>query len=1367
TFNSTRSSDANEVNFFYEITENPLLQTIPFWVISFLIGELLKFVPLCSSILAVRVLVWYVISQAVKHFIFRSCSFWIRFPQGGKTVLVTGASAGIGAATAEDLCARARDVRKAQKKLDDIAWTIHHGPRGYVLKIDLSSKKMIEDFVDEFKKREKRLDCLILNAAYWGPKRTTVDGFEETVGVNHLGHMYLVYLLMDLLKKSTPSRIIVLGSDIHRLCKGVQFDDFMSDNGYKQYKSYAHSKLCNMLFARELAHRLKGTGVTVHIVHPGTPVPSELMRHNWLSMVVFHTFIIRPLQHLFCRTVYQGSQTTVYCACSDECGEDTGNYYENMRKDTPSAAAMDDEAAKKLWKLSCQLLKINENWVLGLNTPWYGGDVKSTVGGGQKVRLLRDALTEFKHDGNAIILFVDGYDVIINANAEIILERFYKSGANVLFSAEGFCWPDDSLAVEYPVVKSGKRYLNSGAFIGYAPDIYKIITERSLRDDDDDQLYYTHIFLDPALREKHKIKLDSTSAIFQNLHGAVDDVDLDFSPSGHRMRQVRLANLAYGTEPVIIHGNGKSKMHLNYLGNYIGNWWNPTDGCVACNDDLLELNSDNENDFPFVVLACFINSGTPFLDKYFESILRLDYPKSRIGIVIFNRVEPHAVKVEHFVNLMDGEYHFVQADSAISLTERNARDRAVDICLESGCDYLFVVDAEARIDFPGTLKTLIEKNKSLIAPMMIRGEELWSNFWGALNDDGFYARSDDYISIAKRERLGLWNIPHFSTAYLIRKDRLSLLLSAYSYNGKNDPDMSFTQFCREKGFFMYVDNTEKYGHIMVSDNYNPLNRFADFYNIFQNRREWEERYLDEKYWDTLNNDYEFELPCPDVYHFPLFSKQFCKEMIAVMENYGRWSSGSNLDSRLAGGYENVPTRDIHMNQVDFERHWLNILDEYIRPVQEKTFIGYYSKPPHAIMNFVVRYKPDEQPALRPHHDASTYTVDIALNKAGEDFEQMSRVGRDGNYPFEARRTFRQIRRLIELAKEMESDGLERIDFLGNLLMQRQSVEEVDLDGSPLASLPEFQTTLMAEIDMEVTSVFANLMEMVIHCQSVCAELEKDLNTANWHSENQVEKSARLATPFWPAVDQLQMWASEIVVMYSADLHRRKSDLDVLFVDTLTPLTKVTQLKQNWKQPAWFEQKCNHIMACVHYLINAMIEDLDGPQEQLAHSDVITVKQEKLDTPDQQNFKCRFCGLVYNYLSTLKAHERVHDVEEPYVCAKCGLSFRFYSELQTHSEEHKGTYTYKCGCGRSFAKYTDLLYHKHDSDDEDEPTEETVLAEKKPAYQGKHYPDPRNAYYCQFCCRGYKTSHELKYHLYSHRGERAFTVGSSRYLMNRM
>ncbi|VDO98821.1 unnamed protein product [Soboliphyme baturini] len=149
----------------------------------------------------------------------------------------------------------------------------------------------------------------------------------------------------------------------------------------------------------------------------------------------------------------------------------------------------------------------------------------------------------------------------------------------------------------------------------------------------------------------------------------------------------------------------------------------------------------------------------------------------------------------------------------------------------------------------------------------------------------------------------------------------------------------------------------------------------------------------------------------------------------------------------------------------------------------------------------------------------------------------------------------------------------------------------------------------------------------------------------------------------------------------------------------------------------------------------------------------------------QVYKCRFCGLVYNYLTTLRAHERVHDVEEPYVCAKCGISYRFYSELEIHSKEHTGQYTYKCECGRSFAKYSDLLYHEHPGEDEEEHVDAVVLSHKEPPT--KYYPDARRFYYCQFCCKGFASSRELKYHLYSHRGERAFTVGSSRYLMNRI
>lgn len=106
----------------------------------------------------------------------------------------------------------------------------------------------------------------------------------------------------------------------------------------------------------------------------------------------------------------------------------------------------------------------------------------------------------------------------------------------------------------------------------------------------------------------------------------------------------------------------------------------------------------------------------------------------------------------------------------------------------------------------------------------------------------------------------------------------------------------------------------------------------------------------------------------------------------MMESFGQWSSGSNNDDRLTGGYEAVPTRDIHMNQVGFEPHWLNFLQKYVRPFQEKVFLGYYHDPPKSLMNFVVRYRPDEQPSLRPHHDSSTYTINLALNQVGKDYE---------------------------------------------------------------------------------------------------------------------------------------------------------------------------------------------------------------------------------------------------------------------------------------------------------------------------------------------------------------------------------------------
>lgn len=112
------------------------------------------------------------------------------------------------------------------------------------------------------------------------------------------------------------------------------------------------------------------------------------------------------------------------------------------------------------------------------------------------------------------------YDVIFLGDLSAIVGRFLDTGARVLFSAEAYCWPDKSLAAHYPPVSRGKRYLNSGGFIGYASDIYKILDTTPIKDDDDDQLFYTTVYLQDELRMRYKIKLDHKSEIFQNLFGA-------------------------------------------------------------------------------------------------------------------------------------------------------------------------------------------------------------------------------------------------------------------------------------------------------------------------------------------------------------------------------------------------------------------------------------------------------------------------------------------------------------------------------------------------------------------------------------------------------------------------------------------------------------------------------------------------------------------------------------------------------------------------------------------------------------------------------------------------------------------------------
>uniref|UniRef100_A0A0M3IHP2 Zinc finger protein unc-98 n=2 Tax=Ascaris TaxID=6251 RepID=A0A0M3IHP2_ASCLU len=169
------------------------------------------------------------------------------------------------------------------------------------------------------------------------------------------------------------------------------------------------------------------------------------------------------------------------------------------------------------------------------------------------------------------------------------------------------------------------------------------------------------------------------------------------------------------------------------------------------------------------------------------------------------------------------------------------------------------------------------------------------------------------------------------------------------------------------------------------------------------------------------------------------------------------------------------------------------------------------------------------------------------------------------------------------------------------------------------------------------------------------------------------------------------------------------------------------------------------------------------------------------------YTCRFCGLTFNYMNTLRAHERVHNVDQPYKCNKCSESFHFMCELEYHAKQHSDQKGYKCECGRTFHTYTDLLYHKHPGEDDEVVAEVPVIAVRsgqripesefpvpefiEKGYEPKHplkvYSDVRSKpYICQYCSKSYADSRGLSYHMFSHRGERAFTAGASRYLMGR-
>ena len=270
----------------------------------------------------------------------------------GKTVVATGATSGIGAIAVLELArmgARivfiARDAKRAEATLAKVEQVAPgRGHKAHIA--DLSLVAETKRVGGEIAASEAHVDVLINNAgAIFSDRRVTAEGLELTFALNHMAYFTLTKTLRERLAASAPARIVSTASAAHFGAK-LDFDDLQCARGYSGWKAYNRSKLANILFTRELAKRLAGTGVTANCLHPGV-VASRFGDEagGWTARLF-------PFIRRFAVSPEQGADTIVYLASSPEVASTSGEYFAKRRIKTPSPAACDDKAAARLWDAS-------------------------------------------------------------------------------------------------------------------------------------------------------------------------------------------------------------------------------------------------------------------------------------------------------------------------------------------------------------------------------------------------------------------------------------------------------------------------------------------------------------------------------------------------------------------------------------------------------------------------------------------------------------------------------------------------------------------------------------------------------------------------------------------------------------------------------------------------------------------------------------------------------------------------------------------------------------------------------------------------------------------------------------------------------
>ena len=275
-----------------------------------------------------------------------------------KTCIITGATSGIGKVTALAVAAEGcrlvlplRNMQKGEALKEEILQKTGN-EHVELFPCRLDSFESIREFAGKFREKYSGLHLLVNNAGLWEMKRkTSEDGIEMNFAVNHLAPFLLTNLLLDVIKKSSPARIINVASEAHRQGK-MRFDDLEGEKKWSGFRSYAQSKLANILFTRKLSAMVAENGITVNSLHPGVVSTRLFDKMPPFLRGIFRLFMISP---------EKGAQTSIYLATSPEVEKTTGKYFAKKKIKKPNAEALSDANADKLWEVSLRYTGLEKN----------------------------------------------------------------------------------------------------------------------------------------------------------------------------------------------------------------------------------------------------------------------------------------------------------------------------------------------------------------------------------------------------------------------------------------------------------------------------------------------------------------------------------------------------------------------------------------------------------------------------------------------------------------------------------------------------------------------------------------------------------------------------------------------------------------------------------------------------------------------------------------------------------------------------------------------------------------------------------------------------------------------------------------------